>query len=282
MRHALTIDVEDWYQVENLRGVIDPSTWPQREARLDANVDRLLETFREHSVRATFFVLGAAAERHPHAVRRIAAAGHEVGCHGWSHDLITRQDEATFRAETRRSKALLEDLAQVPVRGYRASTFSIVERTLWALDVLADEGFEWDSSIAPVRHDRYGIPDCPPEPHVRRLADGRRITEFPVSFGRWFGLRVPIGGGYFRLLPARWTIAALSSCGERGLPGSIYLHPWEFDPGQPRVDGLGWLPRFRHTVGLARSGGKLRRLLGAHAFAPMGEILAGWDGEAAS
>ncbi|MHC4492486.1 MAG: polysaccharide deacetylase family protein, partial [Planctomycetota bacterium] len=182
MRHALTVDVEDWYHVENLRRAVPSERWSGMDARLDGNVDRLLALFSEHGVRATFFILGAAAERHPRVVRRIAEAGHEVASHGWSHDLIYRQDRETFREETRRSKALLEDLAGAAVEGYRASTFSITERSLWALDILAAEGFSYDSSIAPLRHDRYGIPGAPVEPHLRKLESGRTLAEFPVSF----------------------------------------------------------------------------------------------------
>jgi len=274
MRHVLTVDVEDWYHVENLRRAIPPERWSAMEARLDGNVDRLLALFSERGARATFFVLGKAAERHPGVVRRIAEAGHEVGSHGWSHDLIYRQDRETFREETRRSKALLEDLAGAAVDGYRASTFSITERSLWALDILAEEGFRYDSSIAPLRHDRYGIPGAPARPHLRELSGGRTLAEFPVSFFSVLGWRFPLGGGFFRLFPLRFVVKGLAQYAARGVAGGIYVHPWEIDPDQPRVDGLALLPRFRHYVGLSRTHAKLERLLRAAEFTTMRDALA--------
>ncbi|MHC4973468.1 MAG: XrtA system polysaccharide deacetylase [Planctomycetota bacterium] len=269
MKHALTIDVEDWYHVENLRRAVPPAQWSAQTARLDGNVDRLLALFAAHEVQATFFVLGAAAERHPDVVRRIAAAGHEVASHGWSHDLIYRQDQDTFREETRRSRALLQDLSQQPVEGYRASTFSITNRSLWALDILAEEGFTYDSSIAPLRHDRYGIPDAPLAPHRRGT-----LVEFPVSFFTVLGCRLPLGGGFFRLFPLRWITKAFQQYAAQGMPAGLYLHPWEIDPDQPRVKGLGLLPRFRHYVGLSRTHAKLDRLLKAVSFTTMRKALA--------
>jgi len=270
MRHALTIDVESWYHAENMRPVAPVATWDALETRLAGNVDRLLELFDRRGVKATFFVLGDAANREPEVVRAIAARGHEIGCHGWSHELIYRQTPQVFRDETRRAKRLLEDLAGAPVAGYRASTFSIVDRSLWALDILAEEGFHYDSSIAPVRHDRYGIPDSPRAPHDRTLKSGATITEFPVSCGSLLGWRLPVGGGFFRLLPLSWTRRALAA---RSEPGSIYLHPWEFDPDQPRAKGLPPLNRFRHYVGIGKSLAKLDALLASLPFAPMGEVL---------
>lgn len=270
LRHALTIDVESWYHAENLRPVAPPEAWDGLETRLPRNVDLLLDLFDRREVKATFFVLGDAAKREPKVVRAIADRGHEVACHGWSHELVYRQTPEVFRDETRRAKRLLEDLSGAPVEGYRASTFSIVARSLWALDVLAEEGFSYDSSIAPVRHDRYGIPDSPRAPHRRTLGSGRTIAEFPVSCGSLVGWRLPVGGGFFRLLPLGWTRRALAA---RSEPGTIYLHPWEFDPLQPRPKGLPFLRRFRHYVGLDRSLGKLDALLAALPFAPMGEIL---------
>jgi polysaccharide deacetylase family protein (PEP-CTERM system associated) len=274
MKHVLTVDVEDWFQVENLRRAIPPGRWSGMEARLEANVERLLTLFTDHGVQGTFFVLGTAAERHPQVVRRIAEAGHEVASHGWSHDLVYRQDPETFREETRRSKALLEDLIGAAVEGYRASTFSITERSRWALDILAAEGFSYDSSIAPLRHDRYGIPGSPHEPYRHELEGGHTLAEFPVSFLSVFGCRFPIGGGYFRLFPLPWIAKAFRRYAARGVPAGIYLHPWEVDPHQPRVKGLGLLPRFRHYVGLSHTYGKLDRLLRVFSFTTMREALA--------
>jgi polysaccharide deacetylase family protein (PEP-CTERM system associated) len=271
LRHALTIDVECWYHAENLRPVAPASDWDRLETRVARNTDLLLELFDRRGVKATFFVLGDAARREPEVVRSIAARGHEVACHGWSHELVYRQTPEVFRDETRRAKAFLEDISGTAVTGYRASTFSIVERSLWALDILAEEGFLYDSSIAPVRHDRYGIPSSPRAPHLRPLRNGRAIAEFPVSCGSLLGWRLPVGGGFFRLLPLGWTRRALAS---REAPGTIYLHPWEFDPGQPRPAGLPALNRFRHYVGVGRSLGKLEELLEALPFAPMSDVLA--------
>jgi len=271
--HALTIDVEDWYHVENLRSRIPPVRWIEQEPRLEASVDCILGLLANAGTRATFFVLGAAAHRHPAVVKRIHGAGHEVASHGWSHDLVYRQSPALFREETRRSKAYLEDLVGERVLGYRASTFSVTRESLWALDILADEGFEYDSSIAPVRHDRYGIPGADRRPHRRPLEDGRSIVEFPVCFARLLGKRLPLGGGFFRLLPAWWTNRGLRRYEQRGESGMLYLHPWEFDPAQPRVGGLDWLSRFRHYTGLRSTEGKLRDLLGRFRFATMRSVL---------
>jgi polysaccharide deacetylase family protein (PEP-CTERM system associated) len=268
--HALTIDVESWFHAENMRPVAPPESWPLLESRLARNVDVLLDLFDRRQVKATFFVLGDAASREPEVVRAIAGRGHEVACHGWSHELVYRQTPEVFRDETRRAKRLLEDLAGAAVTGYRASTFSIVERSLWALDVLAEEGFLYDSSIAPVRHDRYGIPDSPRAPHDRALRSGGTIREFPVSCGSLLGWRLPVGGGFFRLLPLGWTRRALAS---RKTPGTVYFHPWEFDPGQPRARGLPALNRFRHYVGIKGSLGKLDALLAALPFAPMRDVI---------
>jgi len=285
IRHALTIDVENWYHAENMRPVAPPIAWGRLESRLDRNMALVLDLLDHHSVKGTFFVLGSAAERAPAVVRDIARRGHEVACHGWSHELVYRQTPEQFRAETRRAKALLEDLAGCAVLGYRASTFSVVERSLWALDVLAEEGFIYDASIAPVRHDRYGIPDAPRDPHVRELAGGRRLAEFPVSTGRLLGWRFPVGGGFFRLFPLGFVRRALREHEERDRPAGVYLHPWEFDPAQPRQKGIGALSAFRHYARLESTYPKLDRLLGEFAFTTMVDVLrehlAGFPAEAA-
>jgi len=274
IRHALTVDLESWYHAENMRPVAPAAEWPRLASRLRQPTDALLGMLSARAIRATFFVLGDAAAREPALIREIAAAGHEIACHGWSHELIYRQTPEVFAEETRRAKALLEELAGAPVSGYRASTFSITERSLWALDILAAEGFRYDSSIAPVRHDRYGIPSAPRAPHWRDLAGGARIAEFPISFGSVLGARLPVGGGFFRLLPAAWTRKALERYARRGESGSIYLHPWEFDPEQPRPTGLPALRRFRHYVGIGSALGKLRLLLDRVPFAAMEDVLA--------
>ncbi len=275
LEHALTVDVEDWYHVENLRPVVPPEKWPEMPARLERNVERLLGLFEECGAKSTFFVLGVAAERHPEVVRLIAEAGHEVASHGWSHDLVYRQSPETFREETRRSKALLEDLAGRRVEGYRASNFSVTDRSLWALEILAEEGFVYDSSIAPVRHDRYGIPSAPEEPYRCDLEGGRTLIEFPVPCFRVWGWKLPLGGGFFRLFPLRTTLRAFRRHEARGRRAGLYLHPGEIDPDQPRVEGLRPLPKLRHYVGLRRNAAKLRGLLQAFSFTTMREILEG-------
>ncbi len=277
--HALTIDVEDWYHVENLTPVCPPDRWDSYEARLPANLDRMLDLFDEAGVKTTCFVLGRAAERHPEIVGKIVARGHELACHGWSHELIYRQTPAEFREETIRAKKFLEDLAGIAVLGYRASTFSIVEKTLWALDILAEAGFEYDSSIAPLHHDRYGIPDSPKQPHRRELTDGD-ILEFPVCTMHGLRRTFPLGGGFFRLFPVSWARKSIEEHAARGQSAMVYLHPWEIDPGQPRVDGLKWSHRFRHYARLGATMGKLRRLLKGHRWDTMASIL-GLAGDAA-
>jgi polysaccharide deacetylase family protein (PEP-CTERM system associated) len=208
-------------------------------------------------------------------VKRIVQAGHEIGCHGWSHELVYRQTREQFRKETRRAKGMLEDVGGAPVLGYRASTFSITQASLWALDILAEEGFAYDSSIAPLRHDRYGIPDERREPHVRDLAAGRQIVEFPVSTMRVLGLTFPLGGGFFRLFPLSSTSRALRRYERAGSSAMIYLHPWELDPDQPRAKGLRFTHRVRHYARLKSTEGKLIRLLERHSWGTMEAALAG-------
>lgn len=204
--NALTIDVEDYFQVASLAPSVARESWGSREYRVEANVESLLALFAQRTTRATFFVLGWVAEKSPKLVRRIAAAGHEVASHGYSHDLIYNQSRDLFREETLRSKRHLEDLLGQPVRGYRAASFSITDRSLWALDVLIDAGFEYDSSVFPIRHDRYGLPDVNPAPGPLVAPSGRSILEFPMSVAQWGSFKLPVsGGGYFRIFPYALT-----------------------------------------------------------------------------
>lgn len=274
--NAFTVDVEDYFQVAALASAVDRDSWGQRESRVERNTGVLLDLLAEQQVRGTFFVLGWIAERHPGLIKRIAAEGHEIACHGFSHQLIYTQTPAEFRDETARSKRILEDLVGAAVLGYRAASFSITRQSLWALDVLIDLGFQYDSSVFPIRHDRYGIPGADPRPALLAAPSGRTLVEFPMSAARFAGVAVPVsGGGYFRLLPYAVTRAGLRQINDRfGRPFTFYLHPWEIDPGQPRVR-VGWLSRFRHYTNLDRCESRLRRLLREFRFGAMREVLQG-------
>jgi polysaccharide deacetylase family protein (PEP-CTERM system associated) len=274
MKNAMTVDVEDYYHVSAFSQHIHPTTWEQLPSRVEHNTRKLLDLFEEHGVAATFFVLGWVAERSPGLVREIAERGHEVACHGYSHQLVYNQTPELFRQETIRAKACLEDQAQRPVIGYRAASYSIVKRSLWAMDVLADLGFTYDSSIFPVRHDRYGIPGSPRRPHRMITRNGRSIIEFPPSTALFLGYPLPVGGGgYFRLYPYWITQLALQRLNDdEGMPVMFYLHPWEVDPAQPRVRA-GVLSRFRHYNNLHRCEARLRKLLQRFRFAPARTVL---------
>lgn len=276
MRNALTVDVEDYFHVAAFSRQIDTATWDRFPLRVERNTHRLLDLFAERSIRATFFVLGWVAERCPSLVRMIVDQGHEVACHGYSHQLIYEQTPAVFRKETARAKACLEDQAQRPVLGYRAASYSITKRSLWALDILAELGFIYDSSIFPVHHDRYGIPDSPRWPYRLDTSGGGSIIEFPPSTMAVGGHRLPVaGGGYFRIYPYELTRFALSRINQsERQPFIFYLHPWEIDPEQPRIR-TGWLSTFRHYTNLSRCEARLCQLLRDFRFAPAGDVLEG-------
>lgn len=274
--NAFTVDVEDYYHVAALASAIPRDSWATRDSRVERNTGRLLELLGARGIRGTFFVLGWVAERIPALVRQIHDAGHEVACHGYSHQLIYRQTQEEFRHETRKAKEHLEDVIGNAVLGYRAASFSIIASSLWALDDLIDLGFEYDSSIFPIRHDRYGIPGASPAPGPITAPSGRTIMEFPMSAASFLGLRIPVsGGGYFRLLPYWLTRAGLGQINGKGArPFTFYLHPWEIDPDQPRVR-VGALSRFRHYNNLHLCEKRLQRLLADFRFAPAAEVLRG-------
>jgi polysaccharide deacetylase family protein (PEP-CTERM system associated) len=267
--NAMTIDVEDYFHVSVFDGVVPRHQWDSLESRVCRNTDRILEIFDERDVRATFFILGWVAERFPDLVRRIAWAGHEIASHGYAHRLVYDQTPSAFRDDVRRAKALLEATTGVPVRGFRAPSYSITPRSLWALDVLIEEGYTYDTSIFPIHHDRYGIPLSARHPYWIQRASGS-ILQVPGSTLRWNGMNLPIGGGgYFRLLPyawTRWGISHLNS--EEQRPAVFYLHPWEIDPDQPRLR-TSTLGRARHYGRLDQTEQRLRRLLSEFAFAPL-------------
>jgi polysaccharide deacetylase family protein (PEP-CTERM system associated) len=265
--NALTVDVEDYFHVAALAPSIPRESWDSRESRVVANTHRLLSLFAQFRVKGTFFVLGWVAERHPQLVKDIAADGHEIACHGFSHTLVYEQKPEVFREETLRSKNLLEDITGTRISGYRAASYSVVRESLWALDILVELGFTYDSSIFPVHHDRYGIPDAERAPHRMPTPKGKSIVEWPLATANIFGLRLPVaGGGYFRLLPywlSQWGLASINRREQR--PFIFYLHPWEVDPAQPRVPASR-LSRFRHYTNLEKCEERLRRLLGDFRF----------------
>ena len=270
----MTVDVEDYFHVSAFADTIRRDEWDRMERRYEANTGRVLDVLAGAGVQATFFVLGWVAERSPALVRQIAGAGHEVACHGYSHQLVYRQTPDQFETETRLSKRILEDATGSPVRGYRAASYSITRESLWALDVLLDAGFEYDSSIFPIRHDRYGIPDAPLAPGWLAAPSGRQLVEFPLSVAQWASARVPVaGGGYFRLFPYGLTLAGLRQLERKGQSSVFYLHPWELDPEQPRV-AAGWLSRFRHYNNLDKFEPRLRRLLLEFRYSTMRDVLA--------
>jgi polysaccharide deacetylase family protein (PEP-CTERM system associated) len=271
--NAMTIDVEDYFHVSVFDGVVPRHLWEGFESRVCANTERLLQLFDSYEVKGTFFVLGWVAERFPQLVRRIAAAGHEVASHGYGHRLVYDQTPKAFREDVRRAKALLEASAGAPVLGYRAPSYSVTPRSLWALDILIEEGYRYDSSIFPIRHDRYGIPLSPRHAYLLERPNGE-LVEAPASTTRVGPLNLPVaGGGYFRILPYEWTRWGISRVNRlEGRPAIFYLHPWEIDPDQPRLKA-GLLSRFRHYRNLGETEARLRRLVADFRFGPMSAVL---------
>ena len=271
--NALTIDVEDYFQVAALAEAVGRNQWHSMEYRVEANVNRLIELLEEKQCKATFFTLGWVADKSPHLVRAIQQAGHEVASHGYSHQLIYNQTPEIFREETRRSKELLEDITGEAITGYRAASYSITNQSRWALDILAEEGFTWDSSIFPVHHDRYGMPGTPRWPHRLTTEKGYELAEFPLSTLKFPGYTLPsAGGGYFRLFPYWFSKWGLGSINRQRHPFVFYLHPWEIDPGQPRLD-VKWFSRFRHYNNLDVCEKRLAKLLSQFRFTTMSEVL---------
>lgn len=268
--HHFTIDVEEYFQVGAFESYVARSDWERFPSRVAPQMALLLALLARHNARATCFVLGWVAERQRELIRTIARAGHEIGSHGWDHARVTTLTPAQFRESIRRSKQLLEDIVGVRVVGFRAPNFSIVPGREWALDILLEEGYRYDSSLFPVRRPGYGYPSAPPDPHWIERPAGR-LAEIPPATLQWAGVRVPAAGGaYFRLLPYGLVRAALRQCERRGVPGTFYIHPWEVDPDQPRLD-VSWRTSVRHYGGLRKTLPRLEWLLQEFHFAPVSE-----------
>jgi polysaccharide deacetylase family protein (PEP-CTERM system associated) len=262
MYNALTIDVEDYYMVSAFANIVKFEDWHGYKSRIEQNTNRILDLLDEHSVKATFFVLGWVAEHYPKLIKELQRRGHELACHGYNHRLVYYLSHNEFREDTRRAKKIIEDVTGEPVIGYRATSYSITKKTLWALDILVEEGFKYDSSIFPIIHDRYGISDFSRFPKWIRLNGRGDILEFPLSTIKLFNSNFPIaGGGYFRLFPYlifKYGIKKVNN--EEKQPVVFYFHPWEIDPEQP-VQKVGWKTRIRHYVNLYKTEDRLKKLL---------------------
>ena len=277
--NAMTVDVEEHFQVSAFEGVVDREKWESIPSRVEANTDRLLGLFDDAGVHATFFVLGWIGERHVSLVRRIADAGHEVASHGYSHRLIYNQKPDEFRQEVVLSRRILEDASGQSVVGYRAASFSIGRKNLWALDVLAEAGFAYDSSLFPVVHDRYGMPGMPRHIYRLKTREGRTLVEIPPSTLALGKVTLPVvGGGYLRLYPTKFNCWAIGRLNRReGMPAVVYVHPWEVDPGQPRIRAS-LLSRWRHYSGLRTTIAKLQNLMAHYRFGPISDVIAEANG----
>lgn len=270
--HCLSFDVEEHFQVSAFHSPIRRQNWDYLESRVERNTEKILDLIELRGLRATFFILGWVADRWPKLVRRIFAGGHEIASHGYSHELVTSQTPQQFREDVRKTKIILEDLTGQHVYGYRAPSFSITKDSIWALSILCEEGYGYDTSIVPIIHDRYGMPKAPSVVHHLKTESGI-IWEIPPSTVNVYGMRVPIGGGgYFRIFPY-WVFRALFRKAEAtDSPLVTYFHPWEVDPDQPRMKGS-CLSRFRHYTNLHRTQERLSRLLSDFAFGPIKEVI---------
>jgi polysaccharide deacetylase family protein (PEP-CTERM system associated) len=278
--NAMTCDVEDYFQVGAFEKLVSPQRWHEYECRIPRNVDRILQLFADAGVKATFFTLGWVAENHPEVVRRIAAAGHEVASHGMAHVRVFNQQPEEFRADITRARKLLQDTSGQPVRGYRAASWSIDRRTPWFHQILADAGYEYSSSLFPIAHDHYGVPDAPPDPFY---VDAAGVLEIPATTTRVFGRNFPAaGGGFFRLLPLHVSVRLIKRVVRAArAPAVFYFHPWELDPAQPRIAGASSRSRFRHYLNLHKFEPRLAALLRSFAWDRMDRVF-GVGGKAAS
>lgn len=264
----LTIDVEDYFQVAAFEDIIDPRDWGSMEQRVERNTDKILQIINSHSVKATFFIVGWIAERFPHIVRQIQSEGHEIACHSYWHRKVYDLSPEEFREDTLKAKLTLESIIGQPVLGYRAPSYSITNQSLWALDILEELGFTYDSSIFPITHDNYGIPDAP---RFKYVPPGKSLTEYPISTVRLFGRNLPAsGGGYFRLFPYELSRRLFLHVNQKEKqPFMFYLHPWEIDPAQPRLKKAGAFSKFRHYTNLSSTYSRLEKMFSEFSFGPI-------------
>lgn len=273
MRNGLSVDVEEWFQVGAFESVIDKAEWDGLDSRVAYNTGKVLDLFGETGVKATFFTLGWVAERNPALIRRIADEGHEVASHGWDHDRVFTMTADAFRADLKRARIALEDASGQRVTGYRAPSFSIDQRTPWAHQVLAEEGYAYSSSVAPLVHDHYGWADAPK--YAYRPVAGSDLIELPITLADVAGRKITTGGGFFRLFPAAITDRAVARANrDEGRPAVFYFHPWEIDPGQPRVTRAPLKSRLRHYSRLGAMAGKLRALVRRHDWGRVDTVVA--------
>jgi len=272
--HAMTCDVEDYFQVSAFDGIVPRSRWTDVECRIPRNVDRALQLFADSGAKATFFALGWVAENYPQVIRRIVEEGHELASHGMSHLRVWSQNPDEFRADASRARELLEQVGGVSVTGYRAASWSIDKRTPWAHEILSEAGYKYSSSVYPVSHDHYGVPGAPRYPHV---VDGAGIMEIPPSTARILGRNIPVsGGGYFRLFPLSLSKRFIDQQQRNeSHPYIFYFHPWELDPEQPRLTDASLKSRFRHYLNLERFEARLVNLLRSYRWGRMDEIYLG-------
>lgn len=274
VKNYLTFDVEDYFQVSAFDDVVRRDEWDNFQSRVEKNTETFLDLLDAHNVKATFFVLGWVAEKYPQLIKKIDNSGHEVACHSFYHRLVYTQTPDEFRDETKRTRELLENITGKAVIGYRAPSYSITKNSLWAIDILEELGFQYDSSIFPIHHDRYGVPDAP---RFQYSFPHKKIIEIPISTYPFLGKNIPVsGGGYFRLFPFFLTEFFLKSINKKeNKPFIFYLHPWELDPAQPRIDNASALSRFRHYVNLDKTADRLEKLLGNFNFTTIRDSLDG-------
>jgi polysaccharide deacetylase family protein (PEP-CTERM system associated) len=275
--NAMTVDLEDWFHVSVFRNIIDYRDWEKQQSRIIPNFCRLLNLFDEYGVKITFFVLGWIAERYPEIVLAIKNNGHEIGSHSYSHRLVFEMSKKEFAEDLDRSITVLESITKEKVWYYRAPSYSITRDSLWALELLCERGIQYDSSLFPIKHDLYGMTGIPRFPFRLTLKNGRELVEFPPSTLRLWGGNIPIaGGGYLRLFPFWFIKNGIQKLNQKGEPVIFYIHPWEFDPSQPRLD-VDFFSRFRHYSNMEVSENRLRQLLSKFRFSSLGDAMKSYD-----